>query len=115
MSYNGAKFLLTGDLEYEGEQSLVSSGNDIRAHVLKIGHHGSRTSTSREFLSKVSPIYGVISVGKDNNFGHPSPQVINLLEESGVTIFRTDYSGAVTFEILKDSVKIYTTISDGES
>lgn len=114
MSYKGISFLFTGDLEYEGEQSLISSKRDIRAHVLKIGHHGSATSTSEEFLSKVSPIYGVITVGADNNFGHPSPEVIKRLEERGITVFRTDINGAVTFKISRDRVKIYTTISARE-
>ena len=63
MSYRGISFLFTGDLEFEGEQSLVKSGIDIGAHVLKVGHHGSSTSTSQEFLSRVNPIYGVITVG----------------------------------------------------
>lgn len=114
MSYKGISFLFTGDLEYEGEQSLISSKRDIRAHVLKIGHHGSATSTSEEFLSTVSPIYGVITVGADNNFGHPSPEVIKRLEERGITVFRTDINGAVTFKISRDRVKIYTTISARE-
>ncbi|NLZ53171.1 MAG: DNA internalization-related competence protein ComEC/Rec2 [Thermoanaerobacteraceae bacterium] len=115
MSYNSVSFLFTGDLEYEGEQSLISSRSDIKAHVLKIGHHGSLTSTSREFLSKVNPMYGVITVGADNKFGHPSPQVINLLKESGITVFRTDINGAISFKIFRDNVKIYTTIFGGET
>lgn len=115
MSYNGVSFLFTGDLEYEGERSLISSGSDIKACVLKIGHHGSSTSTSEEFLSKVNPLYGVITVGADNNFGHPSPQVIDLLKERGITVFRTDINGAVSFKIFRDNVKIYTTISGGEN
>jgi len=110
LTYNGVSFLFTGDLEYEGEQSLISSERDISSLVLKIGHHGSSTSTSREFLSKVSPMYGVITVGVDNNFGHPSPQVLSLLEESGISVLRTDINGAISFKIFKDNVRIYTTI-----
>ena len=110
MSYKGFDFLFTGDLEYEGERSLISSGIDIGAHVLKVGHHGSHTSTSREFLSKVRPLYSVISAGKDNNFGHPSPQVIELLKDNGATILRTDIHGAISFKISGKDVKIYTTI-----
>lgn len=110
MNYKDISFLFTGDLEYKGEQDLISSGIDIGAHVLKIGHHGSRTSTSEEFLSKVKPSYGIISAGMDNNFGHPSPQVIDLMKNSGVTVLRTDLSGAVSFKISGRSVKIYTSI-----
>jgi competence protein ComEC len=114
MSYNGVSFLFTGDLEYEGEQSLISSRSDIGAHILKIGHHGSSTSTSEEFLSRVNPMYAVITVGVDNNFGHPSAKVIDLLEERGIAVFRTDINGAISFKIFKDNVKIYTTISGRE-
>ena len=89
---------------------MISSGIDIGAHVLKVGHHGSHTSTSREFLSKVRPLYSVISAGKDNNFGHPSPQVIELLKDNGATILRTDIHGAISFKISGKDVKIYTTI-----
>jgi competence protein ComEC len=110
MAYKGMKFLFTGDLEYEGERSLISSGIDIRAHVLKVGHHGSHTSTSQEFLSKVRPLYGVISAGKDNTFGHPSPQVLESLNDSGVTILRTDNHGAVSFKISRKGVRINTSI-----
>jgi len=113
MNFRGISFLFTGDLEYEGEQSLVNSGIDIGAHVLKVGHHGSFTSTSPEFLSKVNPLYAVITVGADNNFGHPSDKVLKLLEERGITVFRTDINGAVSFKIFNDNVKIYTTISSG--
>ncbi len=112
MNYKGISFLFTGDLEYEGEQSLISSEIDISSDVLKIGHHGSQSSTSEEFISKVKPSYGIISVGKDNNFGHPSPQVIELLKNGGVTVLRTDFSGAVSFKISDSSVKIYTTIPE---
>ncbi len=112
MSYKGMSFLFTGDLEYEGERSLINSGFDIRAHILKVGHHGSHTSTSAEFLTSVRPLYGIISAGEDNNFGHPSQQVIDLLKNSGVTILRTDLNGGVSVKISGKNVKIYTTIPE---
>ncbi|MDI3481165.1 MAG: competence protein ComEC, partial [Tepidanaerobacteraceae bacterium] len=104
------RFLFTGDLGFEGERQLVNSGLDIKAEVLKAGHHGSASSTSDEFLSKVNPAFAVISAGKDNAFGHPAPRVLDLFEEKGIRVFRTDLQGAVTFKIQKNNVKILTAI-----
>lgn len=112
MIYNGISFLFTGDLGTDGEQSLLSQKDNINAHVLKVGHHGSGGSTSKDFLSAVKPVYGVISVGSENNYGHPSPRVINLLQESNVNILRTDRHGAITFKINKKGVKISTYVSE---
>ena len=113
MKYNDISFLFTGDLEYQVERELVASRLDIKADVLKVGHHGSRSSTSKEFLEKVQPTCAVISVGEDNNFGHPTPEVLNRLDENNVRIFRTDISGAIIFKISGQNVKIYKTINEG--
>ncbi|MCR4429826.1 MAG: DNA internalization-related competence protein ComEC/Rec2 [Tepidanaerobacteraceae bacterium] len=110
MTCENIRFLFTGDLGFEGERQLVNSGLDLGAVVLKAGHHGSATSTSEEFLSKVNPAIAVISAGKDNSFGHPSQRVLDLFKEKGVKIYRTDLQGAVTFKIQKNNVKIYTSI-----
>ncbi|MGI6425289.1 MAG: ComEC/Rec2 family competence protein [Tepidanaerobacteraceae bacterium] len=112
MMYKGIAFLFTGDLEREGEENLIGSGLNIQSQVLKVGHHGSHTSTSEEFLSHVKPAYAIISAGKDNNFGHPSPQVINALNNNEVKVLRTDIHGAVTFKIHGKDVKIYTTVPE---
>ena len=66
--------MFTGDLECAGEQSVMNFVTDLNSHVLKVGHHGSNTSTKKKFLEVVNPDYAVISVGKDNNFGHPSDE-----------------------------------------
>ncbi len=94
---NGSdRFVFTGDAEIEEETDIVDSGIDISADVLKIGHHGSRNSTSTAFLEKVAPKYAVISVGKDNSYGHPSDTIIDKLNSKKIQIYRTDTNGTVT-------------------
>ncbi|MGB9813234.1 MAG: DNA internalization-related competence protein ComEC/Rec2 [Thermovenabulum sp.] len=104
MDYKGLKILFTGDLGKEGEKLLLQQKEDLKAHVLKVGHHGSKTSSSEEFIDAVSPYYAVISVGKYNNFGHPSPEVLELLKNKKITILRTDEKGAISFKIEKGNV-----------
>ena len=93
--YGKTSFMLTGDLAFEGEKEIMDKGYDIKSDVLKIGHHGSATSTSDEFLDEVRPKVAVISVGKYNKFGHPSHKTLDRLSERGIRIFRTDEDGAV--------------------
>jgi competence protein ComEC len=92
-------FLLTGDIEQEAEFELIARGDDLSGTVLKVGHSGSKTSTTAEFLAEVSPAAAVISVGKDNRFGHPGGEVIGRLEERLGTenIYRTDEQGTIEF------------------
>lgn len=97
LSYGQTRFLLMGDAEIAVEQELLERGLDIRAQVLKIGHHGSSTATSQEFLAAVAPQAAVISVGVDNDFGHPHQRVLNRLGRFGATILRTDQLGTVNF------------------
>ena len=92
--YGELELLVTGDMGFEGEQELLSKEIDITAEILKVGHHGSRYSTSAEFLRTVDPELGVISVGT-NYFGHPSDRVIELLEKNDIIIGRTDLDGAL--------------------
>lgn len=89
--------LLTGDLEYEGEQALLNQGLLSKIEVLKVGHHGSKTSTSDRLLTTIQPEIAVISSGQNNNYGHPAPEVIKKLKEKGVKIMRTDEEGSVHF------------------
>ncbi|MHB1420805.1 MAG: ComEC/Rec2 family competence protein [Bacillota bacterium] len=88
--------LLTGDIEHEAMQELVTQGGDLRSTVIKMPHHGSKSGLEPNFLHKVTPKAVVISVGK-NSFGHPSPEILNFWEEAGVPTYRTDMLGAVTF------------------
>ena len=90
-------FLFTGDAEWDAEHDMLSSGYDLSATVLKVGHHGSDTSSSYVFLREVMPKYAVISCGKDNSYGHPTEDVLSRLRDVGAQIFRTDLQGDVVF------------------
>lgn len=91
MEFNGTSFLFTGDAETENEKTITWTQTDI----LKVGHHGSTTSTSQNFLNQIKPKYAIISVGKDNDYGHPNEKIIERLNNAGAEIFRTDESGTI--------------------
>jgi competence protein ComEC len=95
----GRTLLLTGDVEAPAERDLLASGEELRADVLKVPHHGSRTSTTPEFLARIAPRVGLVGVGRRNRFGHPSPEVLRRFADAGVRVFRTDRDGdvALTF------------------
>lgn len=96
MAYGGKFLLLTGDLEKEGEENLVTSGEDLKADIYKAGHHGSKTSSGAVFMEKVRPEIAVISLGKDNSYGHPNKEALKNIKGSGVKeIYRTDLNGRV--------------------
>lgn len=93
------KVLLTGDLPQTGELFLISLyGENLKSDILKLGHHGSDTSTHVEFLAKVKPQVGVVSAGKDNTFGHPHRSVIELLEKFKIDVLETAKEGNINFE-----------------
>jgi competence protein ComEC len=93
-----ASFLLTSDIEAAGEQALLASGAPLGATVLKVAHHGSRTSSGAALLRAVHPAVAVISVGARNTYGHPDPGVVARLEAAGADVVRTDRDGAVLLE-----------------
>lgn len=95
-SFGGHAFLLTGDAERQVERRLVDNPAALRAAVLKLGHHGSRTSTTMSLLDAVRPAYALISVGRGNPFRHPHPDVMERLAGYGVRVLRTDQHGLVT-------------------
>jgi competence protein ComEC len=95
LGFGRRSFLLTGDLERESERLLVAAGQIQAADVLKVAHHGSRTSTSPPFLAAVRPSLAVISSGAGNRYGHPSPDVVERLREAGARVLRTDIHGGV--------------------
>lgn len=97
LEFGQNKFLFTGDLSLAGETELVDSGADISADVLKIGHHGSKSSTSSEFLQRVNPSEAVISVGVKNTYGHPHSEVLDKLRERAIKIWRTDQNGTIKY------------------
>ncbi len=99
ITYGEASFLITGDLTKENEAVILSQQDQgkLRSTVLKVGHHGSDTSSSEEFLKAVSPSFAIICVGADNSFGHPKAKVLERLQQAGVEIHRTDLEGEVVF------------------
>ena len=95
VTYAGSSFLFMGDAEMEAEDDLLDAGVDLSSDVLRVGHHGSNTSTQSRFLISVSPTYGIISVGKDNSYGHPHDETMDRLRDAGVVIMRTDQLGTI--------------------
>ncbi len=93
--YGETSFMFTGDAEREVEQALAGSKYTLESTVLKVGHHGSYSSTSYVFLRNVMPKYAVIPVGADNEYGHPTEEVLSRLRDADVTLFRTDLHGTV--------------------
>lgn len=97
LTYGEVSFLFTGDCEGDAEEMLTDRADVLlRSDVLKVGHHGSNTATSEEFLECVRPVIAVISCGEDNDYGHPHPDVLARIEGHGVTVGRTDLGKTVT-------------------
>jgi competence protein ComEC len=94
INYRKASFIFMGDCEKECEQGMIESRQTLDADILRVGHHGSHSSTSQEFLSKVRPDYAIISVG-ENSFGHPHEETLQVLSSEGITVLRTDLSGTI--------------------
>ena len=95
IDYGQTSFLFTGDAEREAEQVILDSGLPLEATVLKVGHHGSDTSTTYPFLREIMPQYAVISVGTGNSYGHPTEETLSRLRDAGVKVFRTDMQGDI--------------------
>ena len=89
------RFLFLGDAEEEAERDILQNGLDVSAEVLKVAHHGSKTSTSWNLVNAVSPQYAVISCGENNSYGHPSAEVLNTLRAAGISVYRTDEQGSI--------------------
>lgn len=95
LKYGNTSFLFTGDAEEEAEKDMLQNKIALKADVLKVGHHGSASSCSPEFLDAVQPSYAVISCGRDNDYGHPHQEVLEALKERDIQIFRTDELGSI--------------------
>ena len=105
---NGYKFMFMGDASITTEKEILSKFNLPDIDVLKVGHHGSRTSSSKEFIKTIKPRYSIISVGKNNRYGHPNKEVIKILNKS--KIYRTDLDGSIMLKIKDNKLKIETCI-----
>ncbi len=107
LTYGDVTFLLTADIESESEQQLVVSGAELHSTVLKVAHHGSKSSTTPRFLNAVSPAIAVVSAGLDNTYGHPAPAVMERLEAAvgAENVYRTDRDGSI--EIVSDGATVW--------
>jgi len=103
---DGYRFMFMGDASSTTEKEILNKYNLLDIDVLKVGHHGSRTSSSKEFINEINPNYSVISVGKNNRYGHPNKEVLDNLENS--KIYRTDQDGSIMFKIKNNKLKIET-------
>ena len=103
---NGYKFMFMGDASTTTEKEILDKYNLPDIDLLKVGHHGSKTSSSKEFIDEINPKYSVISVGKKNRYGHPNKEVLNNLKDS--KIYRTDLDGSIMFKIKNSRLKIET-------
>lgn len=95
LTYGSTSFLFTGDAEQTSEKEILAKGYNIKSDVLKVGHHGSKTSTTTRFLDAVSPRYAVICVGANNQYGHPAPETLSKLAERGIKVYRIDEAGTI--------------------
>ena len=103
---DGYKFMFMGDASSTTEKEILDKYNLPDIDVLKVGHHGSKTSSSKEFISEINPKYSIISVGKNNRYGHPNKEVLKNLKDS--KIYRTDQDGSIMFKIKNNKLKIET-------
>jgi beta-lactamase superfamily II metal-dependent hydrolase len=108
ITYGKNSFLFAGDAQELSELEMVKAGYVLKADVLKVGHHGSHTSCSTVFLAQVQPKYAVISVGKENAYGHPSQETLAKLCQYGAEIYRTDQAGTIIAESDGKTIRIYT-------
>lgn len=97
LDFMNKKWLLTGDASIESEKSILKSGVDIDCDILKVGHHGSKTSSSEEFIKAASPSEAIISCGAKNYYGHPNKEVLDILNKYNVKIRRTDIEGTISY------------------
>lgn len=105
ITYKSNSFLFTGDAETLSEKEILSKGYNVKANVLKLGHHGSSSSTSNDFLDKVSPSIVVASLAKGNDYGHPHKETLKKIKDRNLKFYRTDEFGTIVLE--SDGTKIY--------
>ena len=108
VTFGSQRFLFMGDAEKEEEDSLLASGADLRAEFIKLGHHGSNSSSQKEFLEAVSPTYAAITCGTGNSYGHPHTETLQTLEELQITYARSDLNGTVKLSSDGSSIAVAT-------
>ena len=110
MNYKNVKFLFMGDATTSVEKEIMN--DDLKADILKVGHHGSNTSTSSDFLKKVKPSYAIVSVGLNNTYNLPSSKIIDRLKKQNISVYRTDESGTINVTSDGDNINIETVKTD---
>lgn len=115
LTFGSRSFLLTGDIEKETEARLVEAETDLRVDVLKVAHHGSKTSSTAEFLAKVNPQHAVISVADPSPFGHPHPEVVARLRGAGAEVWQTSRCGAITISTDGKDLRVETFVKCGKN
>ena len=106
ITFGENSFLFTGDAEKLVEKQVIANGENIDADVLKVGHHGSTTSSSEDFIKEVSPDIAVIPVGEGNDYGHPHKEILELLEKNNINLLRTDFEGTIILESDGENIKV---------
>ena len=112
IDHGSKSFLFMADAEKEAENAMIKAGSNVKADVLKVGHHGSKSSSTDKFLQAVNPSIAVISVGANNKYGHPSDRVLQSLQSLGVNILRTDELGNIVLKSDGSTVTISSIKSD---
>jgi competence protein ComEC len=109
LTYGNKSFIFTGDAEKVVEEEVVAKyANELKADVIKFGHHGSSTSSTKEFIEAISPKYGIISCGVDNSYGHPHKETLKIIDEMGIEAYRTDKQGQIIITSDGDNIEIKT-------
>ena len=113
-SFGETVVMLTGDAEHKSEEDILGEWNKatLKSDILKVGHHGSNSSTTEEFLDAVSPKYAIISCGSGNSYKHPHRETMDLLAEKGITVYRTDLDGSIIFKTDGKTITLVDTIKE---
>ncbi|KRU24194.1 MBL fold metallo-hydrolase [Clostridium botulinum] len=105
LTHRNTKFLFTGDAEKTSEKDILNSNEDLSSNVLKVGHHGSHSSSSKEFLDKINPKIAIISCGKNNDYGHPHKETMKELNKRNIEVYRTDIDGNIVLTSDGENIK----------
>lgn len=98
---------MTGDAEAFVEKEILRTDENIKATILKVGHHGSETASTKEFIDAIEPTYALISCGLNNKYNHPNQEVLERLNNKNIKVFRTDENGTVVVTITKQDIEFF--------
>lgn len=107
INYGQNSILMTGDAEKEVEKQILQSGENIEATILKVGHHGSKSATTKEFIDAIKPSYALISCGLNNRYNHPNQEVIEKLNRQNIKIYRTDVLGSIKVIMTEQEIEFF--------